>query len=44
MDYPFAIVEMQIGPDGKETGTLSEFTKVRAYKDNIISRILPAPR
>jgi hypothetical protein len=26
---------MQIGPDGKGTGTLSEFTKVLAYEDNI---------
>jgi hypothetical protein len=35
VDYPFTIVQMQIGPDGRGTGTLSEFTKVLAYKDNI---------
>jgi hypothetical protein len=35
VDYPFTIIQMQIGPDGKGTGTLSEFTKVLAYEDNI---------
>jgi hypothetical protein len=35
VDYPFTIVQMEIGPDGTGTGTLSEFTKVLAYKDNI---------
>jgi len=35
VDYPFTIVQMQIGPDGRGTGTLSEFTKVLAYEDNI---------
>ena len=35
VDYPFTIVQMQIGADGRGTGTLSEFTKVLANKDNI---------
>ena len=35
VDYPFTIVQMQIGADGRGTGTLSEFTKVLASKDNI---------
>ena len=35
VDYPFTIVQMQIGRDGRGTGTLSEFTKVLAYQDNI---------
>jgi hypothetical protein len=35
VDYPFTIVQMQIGPDGRGTGTLSEFTKVLASGDNI---------
>jgi hypothetical protein len=35
IDYPFTIVQMQIGADGRGTGTLSEFTKVIAYENNI---------
>ena len=35
VDYPFTIVQMQIGPDGRGRGTLSEFTKVLAFGDNI---------
>jgi hypothetical protein len=35
VEYPFTIVQMQIGPDGRGTGTLSEFTKVIAYENNI---------
>ena len=35
VDYPFTIVQMQIGPDGRGTGTLSEFTKGLASGDNI---------
>ena len=35
VDYPFTIVQMQIGADGRGTGTLSEFTKVLASGDNI---------
>src|SRR5688500_5033516 len=35
LDYPFTIVQMQIGADGRGTGTLSEFTKVLASGDNI---------
>lgn len=35
VDYPFTVVQMQIGPDGTGTGTLSEFTKVLANKDTI---------
>ena len=35
IDYPFTIVQMQLGADGRGTGTLSEFTKVIAYENNI---------
>lgn len=35
IDYPFTIVQMQIGADGRGTGTLSEFTKVIASENNI---------
>jgi hypothetical protein len=35
VDYPFTLVQMQIGADGRGTGTLSEFTKVIAYENNI---------
>jgi len=35
INYPFTIVQMQIGADGRGTGTLSEFTKVIAYENNI---------
>jgi hypothetical protein len=35
VDYPFTIVQMQMGADDRGTGTLSEFTKVVAYGDNI---------
>lgn len=35
VDYPFTIVQMQLGADGRGTGTLSEFTKVLALKDTI---------
>jgi hypothetical protein len=35
VDYPFTVVQMQIGADGRGTGTLSPFTKVLASGDNI---------
>jgi hypothetical protein len=35
MDYPFTVVEMEIGPDGRGTGTLSEFTRILADGDII---------
>ena len=35
VEYPFTIVQMQIGDDGRGTGTLSEFTKVVASDNNI---------
>ncbi len=35
VDYPFTIIEMEIGPDGRGKGTLSEFTKVLANGNNI---------
>jgi hypothetical protein len=35
VDYPFTIVEMEIGPDGRGTGTLSEFTRILADGDII---------
>ncbi len=35
LDYPFTVIQMRIGPDGRGTGTLSYATKIRAYA-NII--------
>jgi len=35
LDYPFTVIQMNIGRDGKGTGTLSYATKVLAH-DNII--------
>lgn len=35
IDYPFTVIQMQIAPDGKGTGTLSYATKIVA-RDNII--------
>jgi hypothetical protein len=35
VDYPFVVIQMQIGRDGKGKGTLSYATKIRAYA-NII--------
>jgi hypothetical protein len=35
IDYPFTVIQMNIGRDGKGTGTLSYFTKILAH-DNII--------
>jgi hypothetical protein len=35
IDYPFTIIQMQIGPDGRGQGTMSYFTKILAH-DNII--------
>ena len=35
VEYPFTIVQMQIDADGRGKGTLSEFTKVIAYENNI---------
>jgi hypothetical protein len=35
VDYPFTIIEMQIGADGRGKGTLSEFTKVLAHENSI---------
>jgi hypothetical protein len=35
IDYPFTVVQMQIGPEGKGKGTLSFATKILAH-DNII--------
>ena len=35
IDYPFVVIQMQIGRDGKGKGTLSYATKIRAY-GNII--------
>lgn len=31
LDYPFTVIQMRIGPDGKGTGTLSYATRIRAY-------------
>lgn len=35
LDYPFTVVQMEIGANGKGTGTLSYATKIRAYRDTI---------
>ena len=35
VDYPFTVIQMQIGADGRGTGTMSEATKIRAYGDII---------
>jgi hypothetical protein len=35
IDYPFTVIQMHIGPDGRGTGTMSIATKIRAY-GNII--------
>ena len=35
VDYPFTVVQMQMGPDGRGKGTLSYATKILAH-DNII--------
>jgi hypothetical protein len=35
IDYPFTVIQMRIGADGKGTGTLSYATRIRAY-GNII--------
>ena len=35
VEYPFTIIQMRIGPDGRGTGTMSMATKIRAY-GNII--------
>jgi hypothetical protein len=35
IDYPFTVIQMNIGPDGRGKGTLSIATKIRAY-GNII--------
>ncbi len=39
VDYPFTIIEMQIGPDGHGKGTLSEFTRCWRTRTTSISRI-----
>lgn len=31
LDYPFTVIQMHIGPDGKGRGTLSYATRIRAY-------------
>ena len=31
LDYPFTVIQMQIGPDGKGKGTLSYAARIRAY-------------
>jgi hypothetical protein len=36
LDYPFTVIQMEIGRDGKGKGTLSYATKVIAQKDSII--------
>jgi hypothetical protein len=35
LDYPFVIIQMQLGPDGHGKGTMSVATKIRAYDNNI---------
>jgi hypothetical protein len=36
MDYPFTVIQMAIGRDGKGKGTMSYATKITAAGDNII--------
>jgi hypothetical protein len=31
LDYPFSVIQMQIGPEGKGKGTLSYATRIRAH-------------
>jgi hypothetical protein len=31
LDYPFTVIQMQIGPGGKGNGTMSYATRIRAY-------------
>jgi hypothetical protein len=31
LDYPFTVIQMQLGPEGKGKGTLSYATRIRAY-------------
>ncbi|MBI2186572.1 MAG: hypothetical protein HYU37_05535 [Acidobacteria bacterium] len=35
IDYPFTVIQMQIGPDRRGKGTMSIATKIRAYGDTI---------
>jgi hypothetical protein len=35
IDYPFTVIQMQIGRDGEGTGTMSYATKIRAYDNTI---------
>lgn len=35
IDYPFTVIQMEIGRDGKGKGTLSVATKIRAYESVI---------
>jgi hypothetical protein len=35
IDYPFTVIQMEIGADGKGRGTLSYATKIKAYGDTI---------
>jgi hypothetical protein len=35
IEYPFTVIQMEIGPDGTGTGTLSYATKIRAYANTI---------
>jgi len=35
MEYPFTVIQMRIGRDGRGTGTLSEATRILAYGDII---------
>ena len=35
VDYPFTVVQMEVGPDGKGTGTLSVATRIEAPTDDI---------
>jgi hypothetical protein len=36
IDYPFTVIQMQIGREGKGKGTMSFFTKIRARGNNTI--------
>src|SRR5687768_230586 len=34
-EYPFLVVQMQFGPEGRGSGTLADFAKLRAYANTL---------
>src|SRR5688572_6861279 len=35
VEYPFVVIQMQIGPEGRGTGTLADAAKLRAYANTL---------